>query len=196
MKALSKKAYRIIVVLAAVCLAVTGFAVWYQNRGFFHEGDEAKVHAYLHKQVDFHSDIAPVYVPGRRGEDKWKAFLKNTQSGKKDYIIIAEYTIEGDGIYTYISYKDGRYYVVRDNSDDMWRGGTYSGEYVYTNLTDLYYSDYDWSDFDKKAWIRHIHSAWLSDDPDFDPNDREGVRCAELFGIVESWEELPLEDIP
>ena len=200
MKALSKKTCRIIAVLAAVCLAVAGFAVWYQNRGFFHEGDEAKVHAYLHRNVKFGSNDPSIYMPSASSynrsdqTERWDDFVENTQAGKQDYIIIAQYTIEGGGIYTYVSYKDGRYYVVRDNSDDVWRGGTYSGEYVYGYLTDRYYSDrvagY------KTGWERYIHQAWLSDDPDFDPDDREGVRCTQLFGVVESKEKIPLEEVP
>ena len=196
MKKLSKEARLIIVALAAVCLAVSGFAVWHMNHGFFHEGDEAKVRYYLRNILDESDPDAPVYRPDRGyGEEKWQEFLENTAAGERDHIIIALYYTEGV-VYTYLSYKDGKYYTVWDNSDDL-RGGTIStGEYLFTELKDHYYSDYCYSKYDKKGWFRHIHTAWLSDDPDFDPDDHEGVRHFKLFNVVDSEEEVPLEEIP
>ena len=160
MKALSKKTCRIIAVLAAVCLAVAGFAVWYQNRGFFHEGDEEKIYKYIHQNKKYFDWNDPsVYSPiaVSRGDPdqthRWESFLKNTKAGKKDYIIVSIPYFEGSGTFAYISYQDGKYYMVQGGipgafygkkEADPWENVVNFKGSVYTNLTDYYYSDYDY----------------------------------------------------
>jgi hypothetical protein len=51
---------------------------------------------------------------------RFEAFLAVTESGGNDAVRIVNMTIEGDPVYTDISYKEGKYEVYHDASDDAY----------------------------------------------------------------------------
>ncbi|WP_158299192.1 DUF4362 domain-containing protein [Paenibacillus antri] len=64
-----------------------------------------------------HSGIGPEEASNL---ERFDAFLAVTASGGNDAVRIVDTTIEGDPIYTDISYAEGKYVVVVDNSEDAF----------------------------------------------------------------------------
>lgn len=52
------------------------------------------------------------------GVELWKKFCEKIKKKKDGAILTCQFTVEGDAIITYISYKDGTYYFVEDTTRD------------------------------------------------------------------------------
>jgi len=50
--------------------------------------------------------------------ERLQAFLDVTQSGGDDAVRVVHHTVEGDPIYTDLSYAEGKYVVYRDTTED------------------------------------------------------------------------------
>jgi hypothetical protein len=68
----------------------------------------------------------------------WDTFYEEVQQGKDTSIIIVEYTIEGDTLLTYISFKGGSFYSILDVSRDKFSAGEayYDGSYQFLKIYD------------------------------------------------------------
>lgn len=77
-------------------------------------------------------------------ERKWMNFYKETRKWKEEHrenvahhdigcemaVITLYYTVEGDPIYSYISFINGEYYLYSDYSKDKFGGGFHEGSYA------------------------------------------------------------------
>lgn len=68
-----------------------------------------------------------------RGQLRWDEFLRNTEAGQKDSIVLVQFTVEGDPIYYYLSFEGDSYYLVTDNSRDAYKAAD-SDDYNETSL--------------------------------------------------------------
>ena len=57
---------------------------------------------------------------GLANEELWHEFLDHCYQGKAAEITFGQYTIEGDVIYTLLSYDGDRYHAITDNSRDRF----------------------------------------------------------------------------
>ena len=73
-----------------------------------------------------------------RGDSKktWNTFYSNVNNENDAAILIVQYTIEGDPILNYVSFVNGSFYSVRDNSRDAWGGPDpyHSGSYQFLKV--------------------------------------------------------------
>ncbi|MEG1411147.1 MAG: DUF4362 domain-containing protein [Terrisporobacter sp.] len=65
-------------------------------------------------------------------ENLWKDFADNSKENKDDEIIILKYTEQGDPILTYLSYLDGNYFMVEDESRNNYKEGYDKDYYEYS----------------------------------------------------------------
>jgi len=104
----------------------------------------------------------------------WDTFYEEVQQGKDTSIIIVEYTVEGDAILTYISFKEGSFYSLVDVSRDKFGVGEayYDGSYQFlriydydagsgvlvllTNFDCASYEDFDEETLEDIAAVKHL----------------------------------------
>lgn len=73
------------------------------------------------------------------GLERWVAFCRHVGEGKGDAVLFLNYTVEGDAVLRYLSYKDGNYYIMNDSTRDTMGSQTYlSQEFPYMKE---YYDD-------------------------------------------------------
>ena len=102
----------------------------------------------------------------------WDAFYTNVTQGKDAAIIIIQYTIEGDPILNYVSFKNGSFFSVTDVTRDAWSGpNPYSfnsykflhqfetEEYITVILSDIDYAALE--DFDNDTEANRDKSVYL-----------------------------------
>lgn len=64
--------------------------------------------------------------------ERWVTFYNHTASGEADAILLVQFTVEGDAILSYLSYEDGTYYQMIDNTRDKMGSQTYlSAQFPY-----------------------------------------------------------------
>lgn len=63
----------------------------------------------------------------------WKNFCKKIKEKKDGAVLISQFTVEGDAIITYISYKDGTYYFVEDTTRDEFGSQGYEN-HTYSSM--------------------------------------------------------------
>ena len=106
----------------------------------------------------------------------WDTFYSNVKNGHEAAILIVQYTIEGDPILTYVSFKNDSFFSVTDISRDAWGGSEsyYFGSYKFlTRLERERLPTFILSDFDYKTWeeyendtetnhekTTHLFSSW------------------------------------
>ena len=69
-----------------------------------------------------------------RNPEKWDEFVEETEQGKDSSVTFANITIEGDPIYTYLTFDGDRYQALTDTSHDKFGvPATYTneGKYLY-----------------------------------------------------------------
>lgn len=66
------------------------------------------------------------------GLERWVTFCSHAEKGKGDAVLFLNYTVEGDAVLRYLSYKDGNYYIMNDSTRDTMGSQTYlSQEFPY-----------------------------------------------------------------
>ena len=113
-------------------------------------------------------NVMTVTFDGIVHKELWDTFYLNCEEGKEAEITICNYTIEGDPIYTWLSYDGNTFHAVTDTSRDHFgkaemhheekkyvivesyvteeetNGGTKAFQHLQANMTDIeHHQDYD-----------------------------------------------------
>lgn len=77
-----------------------------------------KSYGSLDKLPDNTDDMLILSIKGTPNTARWETFCTNAENHIEDAIVILQYTTEGDGILTYLSYHDGQFYRMEDDTRD------------------------------------------------------------------------------
>ena len=78
------------------------------------------------------TDMVVLSKEGESNLKRWMEFCKNAKKDREDAVLILEYTIEGDPVLEYLSYKNGVYYWMQDTTRDRFGEQKYQeGEGTY-----------------------------------------------------------------
>ena len=86
-------------------------------------GKEFDAEAYLLSLPDDPAERNDIVICSFKGilhEDLWDSFFADAEAGKEASVTICNYTVEGDPVYTYLTFTDGQYTAVTDNSRDAF----------------------------------------------------------------------------
>lgn len=150
--------------------------------------------AYLLSLPDDPEERDDIVIMSYRGiihEELWDAFSVDTEMGNEASVTICQYTVEGDPIYTYVSYSDGLYTAVIDNSRDAFGVPeiyTVHKKYMYEQE---YETQEEWSQGVMKTYLHRY--CVLSDEELSEETDENGFliitdECYYLWGL-----EIPAE---
>lgn len=73
--------------------------------------------------------------------ERWNTFYNRTRAGEADAVLIVQYTVEGDAILDYLSYRDGSYYLMNDCTRDKM------GPQAYLSTQCPYFNEYCYDGF-------------------------------------------------
>lgn len=117
-------------------------------------------------EIDTENMVVFTNVDDPENLERWTAFCEQAQAGNEDAVVILQYTIEGDPILIYVSYRDGNYYRMYDSSRDKFGGSDYyeSGqapflkEYFSNGYAEYYLTN------EENLSLDQIESYYLSSD--------------------------------
>lgn len=107
--------------------------------------------------VNLHGEITNI--------DRFKAFIKNIDSGKTDLIRITSYTVEGDPIITVVYYDGNKIECYEDNTRDAFGGEKgirhSSGKEIIAEKEEVKYDDGEKYEITNYKLIGSENQVWL-----------------------------------
>lgn len=129
--------------------------------------DFEELHLSSQSQI-YCNDIVIIDTSGLTNLERWNEFRNQAETGGEDAVLILQYTTEGDAVLRYVSYRDGSYYQMCDNTRDKWGSQEYESaqtpflkEYFDRGYVEYYLTDEN--DITIKEIEEHMLSSQVSE---------------------------------